>query len=176
MKFVLAAFVFFLALGFTAKSVASAPEVCSAEKTENCTSTEKDHTEHTGPAVDHHAKLSKEMNSLFPEKQKNPTVTARPATVKLTSPKFLASISEPTAKLEWSAADGATSYHVQVATDPNFKWLVANDYKVKTTSFEIANLEADHKYFWRVASIKDENEVMFTKSLFVSSVFSTPVK
>ena len=173
MKFVLAAFVFFLALGLTVKSVANtSSEVCTAEKTENCSAGES--AEHKGIKNNHEEDLSAKMNSLFPEKTKNVAVTQRPKVVKLTSPKFLASVTTPAAKLEWTGAEGATTYHVQVAKDPNFKWLIANDNFVKTTSFDIANLEPDRKYYWRVASIKDENDSMFTKSLFVSSVFSTP--
>lgn len=176
MKFVLAAFVFFLALGFSTKSIANDTAVCTAEKSENCTTNGNAHPAHAGQAGSHEGSLSAEMNSLFPEKQKNKANTTRPTTVKLTSPKFLANIATPSTKLEWSAGDGATSYHVQVATDPNFKWLVANEQFVKTNSFEVGNLEPGHKYYWRVASLKGENDSMFTKSLFVSSIFSTPAK
>lgn len=113
------------------------------------------------------------MNSLFPQKEQNPAVSVRPSVVKLTSPKFLAKVSGATAKLEWTAANGASAYHVQVATDPNFKWLVANELWVKGTSFEATQLEADKNYYWRVAAVKGENESMFTKSLFVNSAFTT---
>ncbi len=177
MKFVLSAFVFFLALGLSLKSVAStpknSPETCTAE-TQNCEATKEAHSKHKGAENAHGNGLSEHMNSLFPEKQKNPTVTARPTSVKLTSPKFLAKVSTPTVKLEWAAADGATSYHVQVATDPNFKWLVTNEHFVKTTSYDMANLQPGQKYYWRIASLKGENDSSFTKSLFISSVFATP--
>ena len=173
MKFFIAAFVFFLALGFNVQSLASAPtETCTAEKTDNCTP--------AGEAAAHgetkshgggHNDLGARMNSLFPEKQKNPAVVVRPKTVKLISPKFMSAVSGPQ-KLEWSPADGATSYHVQVATDPNFKWLVAEQNLLAATSFDVANVEAGQKYYWRVAAVKRENNSEYTKSLFVSSVFS----
>ena len=110
------------------------------------------------------------MNSLFPEKLKNPALSKVPATVDLISPKFLARI-DGTAKLEWKEAAGANSYHVQVATDPNFKWLVVNEKSVQATSFEFTPSEAGKKYFWRVAAFNTNNESMFTKSLFNGSAF-----
>jgi hypothetical protein len=174
MKFVLAAFVFILALGLSVKSIASETETCTAEKTENCTAPHE--TEKHGEAKEGHDNLNAEMNSLFPEKQKNAALADRPAVTKLTTPKFLAKVNGATTKLEWTAIPGATNYHVQVATDPNFKWLIANDHWVKTNSFDVANLQADQKYYWRVATVKDQNDSMSTKSLFVSSAFSTSAK
>lgn len=180
MKFVTAAFVFILALSITPKVLAENnaehTEACTADKKENCTEVKADHKAEKaghGNKEDHHEKLGKEMNSLFPQKQKDGTFSTRPTVVKLTSPKFLAKVSGSSAKLEWTAADGASSYHIQVATDPNFKWLVANELWVKGTSFEATQLEADKKYYWRVASVKGENDAMFIKSLFVNSVFLT---
>lgn len=177
MKFIVAAIVFILALSITPKVVASEhSEVCTADKKENCVENKAEHkTEKAGHGKekDHHEKLGKTMNSLFPQKEQNPAVSVRPSVVKLTSPKFLAKVSGATAKLEWTAANGASAYHVQVATDPNFKWLVANELWVKGTSFEATQLEADKNYYWRVAAVKGENESMFTKSLFVNSAFTT---
>ncbi len=173
MKYVLATFVFFLALGLTVRAVASEPAACTAEKTENCKADEKAHEGKHSEKENHGKHLTKKMNSLYPEKQKNPALSARPQKVKLTSPKFLATAAIPSVKLEWAESEGATSYHVQVATDPNFKWLVANENFVKTNSYQVSNLQPGQKYFWRVASVKDENDSSFTKSLFVSSIFTT---
>lgn len=177
MKFVAAALVFILALSITPKVVANEHgEACTADKKENCVENKSEHkSEKAGheSKADHHEKLGKTMNSLFPQKEKNPSVVGRPSVVKLTSPKFLAKVSGTTTKLVWTAAEGATAYHVQVATDPNFKWLVANEYWVKGTSFEVTQLEADKHYYWRVAAVKGENDSMFTKSLFVDSAFTT---
>ncbi len=181
MKFVVAALVFILALSITPKVVATENgEACTADKKENCVESKTEHkSEHKSEKAgheskeDHHEKLGKKMNSLFPQKEKNSSVVGRPSIVKLTSPKFLAKVSGATTKLEWTAVEGANVYHVQVATDPNFKWLVANEHSVKGTSFEATQLEADKNYYWRVAAVKSENDSMFTKSLFVSSAFTT---
>ena len=176
MRFALAAFVFILALGLTSKSVAAEAELCTAEKKDHCTE-QKGHEKHAEMGQEaKEEKLGEKMNSFFPEKQKNPAQSARPTVVKLLAPKFLSKISSATTKLEWSAVEGASNYHVQVATDPNFKWLVANDQWVKTNSFEATQLEAGKKYYWRVASVKNANDAMFTKSLFVSSIFETTAK
>ncbi|MBC7467111.1 MAG: fibronectin type III domain-containing protein [Bdellovibrio sp.] len=191
MKPFVAFVVFILAIGLSAKSIAAetnkapAPEVCTPDKTENCAahgeqSKGESHgashgtPEHGGQAHGGgHNELSTKMNSLFPEKQKDPTHVQRPEVAKLVAPKFLDKVSGTTAKLQWSAGPHATTYHVQVATDPNFKWLVANELNVAGTSYDLANLEAGKRYFWRVASVNAENESMYTKSLFVSSAFDT---
>jgi hypothetical protein len=174
MKYALAAFVFILALGLTMKSVATEAELCTTEKKENCVQPKAHKSAHA--KSEEKENLPEKMNSLFPEPQKNPMQSDRPTTVKLSSPKFLSKISGAETKLDWEAVEGATHYHVQVATDPNFKWLVANDHWVKTNSFEAKNLEAGQKYFWRVAAVKSDNDSMYTKSLFVSSVFETTAK
>ena len=180
MKLFLAVFVFFLTLSLTYKVSAAEVETCQASATEKCAPNKSEGHENKH-AVQHsensehgeHNELSKKMNSLFPEKQKDLTFSDRPTIVKLASPKFLEVISGSTVKLNWNQVDRATNYHVQVATDPNFKWLVANDHWVKGTTFEVSKLEAGKRYFWRVASVKDDNISMHTKSLFVSSAFDT---
>lgn len=177
MKFVIAALVFILALSITPKSVASAPAdvACTADQQENCVDNQTEHKKsgHASSKEEHKEKLNKEMNSLFPEKQKNASLSASPAAVKLVAPQFLGKVSGTSAKLEWTDVNGASNYHVQVATDPNFKWLVANDAWVKGTSFEATQLEAGQTYYWRVAAVRSQNESMFTKSLFTSSAFTT---
>jgi hypothetical protein len=177
MKLVLGTFVFFLALGLSFQTLANNnPEVCSAEKTDNCVTNGNPAPHTQGEANSHKSKLGEEMNSLFPEKQKNPEKVARPTAVKLVSPKFRDVISATTAKLEWAAAEGANSYHVQVATDPNFKWLVVNEHLIQGTNYEVKDLQPGTTYFWRIASTKSDNDSMYTKSLFESSLFSTPAK
>ncbi|MFZ3231755.1 MAG: fibronectin type III domain-containing protein [Pseudobdellovibrio sp.] len=181
MKPLIAFFVFILALGLSYTTVANETEVCTAEKTENCshqTNEEKSGASHAtahaaAPHGGEHNELSTKMNSLFPEKHKDTSHSIRPAITKLMAPKFLAQVPSGTVKLQWNEGVNATSYHVQVATDPNFKWLVVNDYSVKGTTYDAVNLEVGKRYFWRVASVKSENESMSTKSLFVSSAFDT---
>lgn len=138
--------------------------VCSGEKTEQCTSGEATHNEE-------HEGTSARMNSLFPQPVQNPSVTVRPLTVKLNAPAFLGHVSAGSVKLEWAASTGATGYHLQIATDSNFKWLVVNDAHVTGTSYDFGQAETGKTYFWRVAATNYANNSMYTKSLFVSSVF-----
>ncbi len=165
MKFLIAIFAFFLALGLTIKTVASEPESACTAETAKCAEQVDAHHANAG-----NNDLSAKMNSLFPEKQKIAKLATRPSTIELTAPKFLSKISGA-AKLQWKEANGANAYHVQVATDPNFKWLVAEDHFVKTNSFEFNKTEAGHKYFWRVAAFNTDNDSSYSKSNFSSSVF-----
>jgi len=185
MKFILGALVFILTLSFTVKTLANEatePAICTPDKQEHCTtethhstavSTEKKE-EHN--QTGHHDEKSSTMNSLFPQKTKNAVQSERPSTVKLLAPKFLAELKSAPVKLEWTSAENATAYHIQVATDPNFKWLVINEYWVRGTSYDVSSLTPGQRYYWRVASVKGENDSMFTKSLFVNSAFSVEAK
>jgi hypothetical protein len=166
MKFLIAAFVFFLTLSLTTKTIASEPEAATCTPEAKC----DDKAAAKQKKAQHYENLSKKMNSLFPEKQQNAKLSTRPSVVELTAPKFLSKVAG-TAKLAWKEARGANTYHVQVATDPNFKWVVAEDHFVKSNTFEFSKAEAGLKYFWRVAAYNSDNDSMFTKSNFTSSVF-----
>ena len=137
-----------------------------------CSTTEKCPPAEAHPSTSAHGDLNKEMNSLFPEKPKNSKVSARPPSVELTGPKFLAKVSGEV-KLEWKPTAGADSYHIQVATDPNFKWLVVQDQAVKDTAYGFSKGEPGKKYYWRVAAFNSKNDSMYTKSNFSGSVFIT---
>ncbi len=121
-----------------------------------------------------HEQLAEKMNSLFPPKQANPEDAKIPAKPELSSPAYFAAVKADSVKLEWKAAEGAQEYHVQVATDANFKWLVAEDHSHKETSFEVTKLEPGKHYFWRVASVRPDNWKTFRKSYFAASMFETP--
>ncbi|OFZ28717.1 MAG: hypothetical protein A2622_06435 [Bdellovibrionales bacterium RIFCSPHIGHO2_01_FULL_40_29] len=171
MKLVFALVVFILALSLTFKTIAeeqhkTEPAACTAGQTENCGHAAAE--SHGGG----HGDLTAKMNSLFPEhKSRQAEVGLAPKTTKLLSPKFLAKVTSGSVKLEWSEIPGATHYHLQVATDPNFKWLVLNNHFTKGNSADFATAEANTRYYWRVASVKDNNLSMHNKSNFVSSAF-----
>lgn len=126
-----------------------------------------------GSAADHHKVLTEKMNALFPPPKQNLEARIAPKTPELAGPAYLAQVSGGTANLQWKAVPTADEYHVQVATDPNFKWLVANEYHVKQNSFEARGLEAGKQYFWRVAAVKTTNWVTFRRSFFATSTFET---
>jgi hypothetical protein len=77
------------------------------------------------------------------------TIVTIPLAPVLTSPAdFVTGIAiNPT--LQWDSAVGATSYCVQVSTDPSFAAWVVYDSSLVTTSRSVT-LEAGRTYFWRV--------------------------
>ncbi|KHD88638.1 MAG: hypothetical protein OM95_07480 [Bdellovibrio sp. ArHS] len=123
-----------------------------------------------------HGGLAEKMNALFPPKQPVPAKRDVPAAPELSAPAYFSEIKADKAALQWKAVEGASEYHVQLATDPNFKWLVANEYHVKGTSFEATGLEAGKHYYWRVAAVADANWSTFRRSFFATSMFATPAK
>lgn len=123
-----------------------------------------------------HGQLAEKMNALFPHKQADPGKRDVPAKPELESPAYFAKITGAQTTLKWKEVANAEEYHVQVATDANFKWLVANDYHVKGGTFEATNLEPGKHYFWRVAAVKPSNWSTFRRSFFAMSMFETPQK
>ena len=109
---------------------------------------------------------------LYPPKVADQSKAFRLEKPVLTEPKALATVSGTATKLAWTEVTGADTYHVQVATDANFKWLVANEYKVNATSFEVNGLTAGQNYFWRVYGVKSDNDSGWTNSFPAVSSFS----
>ena len=162
MKFLVALAAFLLVLGLNVKAVAAGGGGHDAHAKGDGKNPDWSHTRH------------KQVGAIFPEKQTDQTKSVIPAKVKLTSPKFLEKVSGETVKLEWTASEGAKTYHVQVSRDAGFNnrsMYVAEDKMVSGTSFEVKGLEAGVKYFWRVAAQNSDQEVMQTKSLFTFSEF-----
>jgi hypothetical protein len=119
---------------------------------------------------------ARDNTSLFPPKKPNMDLATQPARVELVEPSIMSKVPGNTVTLKWQAAANAESYHLQVATDPNFKWLKYEENLYKNTSYELKNLEPGKHYYWRVASIKSGNNPGTTKSDFVKSMFETIVK
>lgn len=191
MKYALATCVFILGLSWGIQSTAAEPAAtgheaatttCTAENSANCAAdhmTAADHSAHTaaagqhGPATaakDWSNKRQQQVSAIFPPRQPIKALATRPEKVKTLN----AQVNGAAAKLEWSEVTGATNYHVQVSKDAGFNnrsMYVTDDKWVKGTSFEVSNLEAGQKYFWRVAAVNSNNDPMFTKSLFNFSSF-----
>jgi hypothetical protein len=130
----------------------------------------------THGAVAGEENTSEKMNALFPKKQPNPSMSIVPAKAELSEPAYFAKISGDRVTLKWKAVEGADQYHLQVATDPNFKWLKADEQTLTTTSFDVAQLEPGAHYYWRVQAVKSNNEPTFRKSFFAMSMFETATK
>jgi hypothetical protein len=114
-----------------------------------------------------------EGGQLFPIKQPIKELTTRPETPKNLDPAPFAQVGTNVV-LKWGASEGANQYHLQVATDPNFKWLVYNGETETNTSYALSGLEAGKFYYWRVWSKKSNNDPTYMKSAaFARSVFKT---
>lgn len=96
-----------------------------------------------------------------------------PGLVKLLEPKALSTVTGTSVTLKWQPVEHAEVYHVQVAKDPRYKWLVTENYDVKGESFELSGLEAGHQYFWRVAARNPSHDAGWTKGAFTASSFET---
>lgn len=77
--------------------------------------------------------------------------SAVPSAPALTSPAHGASLVPVLATFTWQAADQATSYTLQVATDAAFSNLVVNQGGISGTSYTLTSpLESDAAFYWRV--------------------------
>lgn len=108
---------------------------------------------------------------LYPEHVANPSMSTPPAKVTLVEPTYMQKVNADSVTLKWNAVDGAESYIVQVATDPNFKWLVKEENLYTKTELSVSNLEANTHYFWRVAAVKSSNIAGTTKGPFAVNTF-----
>lgn len=94
-----------------------------------------------------------------------------PGKIEILEPKTLSKVSGTAVTLKWTPAAGAKVYHIQVATDARFKWLLTENHNVTGESFEVANLQQGQQYFWRVAGRSPENDPSWTKGFFATSSF-----
>jgi hypothetical protein len=118
----------------------------------------------------------RDMNALFPQPLPNVTLSQRPEKPVLESPAFYEKIADAKVTLKWKEAAGATVYHVQVATDPNFKWLVKEESLLKGNTMEVSGLEGGKSYFWRVAGVKPENKAGSIQGVYTASMFEATAK
>jgi hypothetical protein len=157
---------------------AASETMCSTEKDAKC-----DDKSHANEA---HAPKSKnkdwthkrleQVAAVLPQPVADQSKADKPTVVKLTSPKFLSTVTGTDVKLEWTKSDNAKVYHIQVSRDAGFnnrQMYVANNNAVVETSFEVKNLEPNTKYFWRVAASNNDMKEGYTKSNFTSSAFTT---
>ena len=79
-----------IAFGLTIQTMAApvSDEKCKPEETATCT----DKSAHAKTTQSHETGTPAKMNSLFPEKQPDPTHVARPGTAELVAPSFLLTV------------------------------------------------------------------------------------
>ncbi len=155
-------------------------ESCTTASEKNCS----DNTQHTPThaPLKHQAekdwshKRQAQVSAIFPDKQSQVGAHIRPEKVKFRSPKFLAKVDSTQVTLEWLKAEGAENYHLQVSKDAGFNnrsMYIVDEKSLKTTQYELKQLEPGVKYFWRVAAVNPQQESQFTKSTFTFSAFET---
>lgn len=114
------------------------------------------------------------QNDFYPKQPADKRLSDRPGQVELLEPKALSQVSGTQVTLKWKPTPNAESYRVQVATDPNFKWLMLQKDFYQNTSLDVPRLESGKKYFWRVYAWKPGNDSGYTSSF--SSMSSFEVK
>src|SRR3954462_3161397 len=83
----------------------------------------------------------------------DPSVENAPPNFTMTSPANTAIGVSGTPTLSWSPSIGATSYRVQISTDPTFATLLLDQSGIPTTSFTPGvTLAPGTVYYWRVES------------------------
>lgn len=115
----------------------------------------------------------KDWNKLFPQPKLETQLSKTPLKTTLLSPDFMQQVSAAKVQLKWKDVADAPEYHLQVATDPNFKWLTLDQNNIKENTFEVTGLEAGKTYFWRVAAVNTAKVNTHQKSPFVQSSFVT---
>lgn len=63
--------------------------------------------------------------------------------------------------LEWSQAEGATSYHLLVALDRDFNDIVIDEETVSGTTYDYSGLEPYTEYYWKVAAQNQTSKTDF---------------
>ncbi|MCX7674458.1 MAG: fibronectin type III domain-containing protein [Bdellovibrionaceae bacterium] len=88
----------------------------------------------------------------------------------LVSPAPLSIVASKNVELQWTPEPEAFTYHVQVAKDPMFKWLIHENHEVKENRYSVTDLPRG-TIFWRVFSQKPQNQAGLWKSSAAWSSF-----
>jgi len=112
----------------------------------------------------------KAYRNLLPPPKANRALSTLPSKVELKSPEALSKVAGNTVQLEWAPSESAEAYHLQIAKDPEFKWIIQEEHFIKATRFEVANLPKG-QVFWRVAASRPQNMEAHWKTVFTSSSF-----
>lgn len=115
-------------------------------------------------------KAHTDWNKVSPQPVADTSKSVLPESTKLLTPQFLEKVKTTEVLLKWEEVAGV-EYYLQVATDPVFKWMIVNTPNMKTTEFNLKNLEAGKQYFWRVYTQKPNNWAGYTKGVVAKSAF-----
>jgi hypothetical protein len=68
--------------------------------------------------------------------------------------------------LDWTPRGFVNTYHLQVATDPNFNELLVDDPNITDTPYVMETVEAGKAYYWRVRTINDAGQSEWSEDVF----------
>jgi subtilisin family serine protease len=103
-----------------------------------------------------------------------PPPTTAPAVPVQVSPANLATAVSLTASLSWNASATASSYAVQVSTDPNFGTTVINRSALTTTSSALSGLTNGTVYYWRVSATNVAGTSAWSAARSFTTVLNAP--
>ncbi len=96
-----------------------------------------------------YTKEEKDWNKIFKQPTSNLSLSQPPEATQLIEPGFMSQVKGTEVTLKWKEIPGV-KYHLQVATDPMYKWLVVDQLLVSYTEYSVKNLQPGTQYFWRV--------------------------
>lgn len=105
----------------------------------------------------------------IPQPKPDPSKAQIPATPLLVEPATFAKVASASVVLRWNPVQNAQWYHVQVASDPAFKWLVVEKRLVQDTQLAVELRPG--VYFWRVYAINPDKDPGYIRSDFQVSTF-----
>lgn len=108
---------------------------------------------------------------LYPPLVPNPAKVERPVNTTLMEPGFYEKVSGTQVTVKWKPVEMANKYHLQVATDANFWNLIVDNKDMTETTFQVDGLESGKHYFWRVYTLKTDNDVGYIRGQPVKSMF-----
>jgi len=85
-------------------------------------------------------------------------INARPEPPFLVGPVADSTVRVAVPKLQWTGAENAAQYHLQVARDAAFVRLVFDDSAYTDESWQPEELLPEGEYYWRIATIDDSTE------------------
>lgn len=101
--------------------------------------------------------------------------TAKPASPLPLVPPDMAGAQPPSLSLMWRSAVGATSYHIQLATDSFFvSGIVLNDSTLADTSVNVNGLANGTKYYWHVQAKNDSGVSSWSNIWSFTTIIAPP--
>ncbi len=130
---------------------------------------------HGGSHSDGHS--GKEYLNFYPSHKPVKAKTQMPPAVIIEQPKPFEKISSSSVVLKWAPQDQTQNYHLQIAKDPQFKWLIVEKNPITAHQFELdLTPDSPEQIFWRVAPLSPSNDNGYTKGPFSASSFEITLK